>query len=192
MIFLPLTRLWCKFLFARAANSRGKSLFEKSKFWTAELGGTKSNFISQDTSQYKNLITHRDLGDLPVARRLKHFHINWGKLTSHHFILNLVQGYQIPFSSKLVQNYILGWFKWTKRKFCRSRDSGNDKKRGNPKSAVEPEPFSKFNICNSKERYRKSSSDKVKEVKQTYTIGALQNERSVSFEGLKEVLHKGD
>ena len=34
--------------------------------------------------------------------------------------------------------------------------------------------------------------DKVKEVKQTYTIGALQNERSVSFEGLKEVLHKGD
>ena len=61
VIFLPLTRLWCKFLFARAANSRGKSLFEKSKFSTAELGGTKSNFISQDTSQYKNLITHRDL-----------------------------------------------------------------------------------------------------------------------------------
>ena len=42
----------------------------------------------------------------PVARTLKHFHMNWENLTSKLFILNLVQGYHIPFSSKPVQNYV--------------------------------------------------------------------------------------
>lgn len=43
------------FLFARAASRRGKSLFEKSKFLTAEVRGTKSNIILQDTSHYQKL-----------------------------------------------------------------------------------------------------------------------------------------
>ena len=43
------------FLFASAANKRGKFLFKKSKFLTAELRGAKSNFISQDTSDHQKL-----------------------------------------------------------------------------------------------------------------------------------------
>ena len=43
------------FLFASAANRRGKFLFKKSKFLTAELRGAKSNFISQDTSHHQKL-----------------------------------------------------------------------------------------------------------------------------------------
>ena len=38
----------------------------------------------------KDLLTQWDLGDLTVAGRLKHFHMNWGKLTSDPFVLNLV------------------------------------------------------------------------------------------------------
>ena len=37
---------------------------------------------------------------------LKHFHMNWEKLTSDPYIINLVQGYQIPFSSKSFRNFV--------------------------------------------------------------------------------------
>ena len=51
----------------------------------------------------KHFIAQRDL---PVSGRLKNVRINWEKLTCNPFILNLVQGYQIPFSSKPVWNYV--------------------------------------------------------------------------------------
>ena len=41
----------------------------------------------------KNLITQKNLKDLQVAGRLEYFHINWEKLTSNVFIVNLVHGY---------------------------------------------------------------------------------------------------
>ena len=44
-----------RLLFAKAANRRSKSLFEKSEFSTAELRGAKSSFISQDISHYQKL-----------------------------------------------------------------------------------------------------------------------------------------
>ena len=65
----------------------------------------------------------------------------------------------------------------------RSTESGNAEKRGNLKSAAESRPVSGFNICNSKKEYRTSFYDKFKEIKQTYTILALQNGGSASFEG---------
>ena len=37
---------------------------------------------------------------------LKHFHMNWEKLTSDPYMINLVQGYQVPFSSKPFRNFV--------------------------------------------------------------------------------------
>ena len=68
------------FQFARTTNRRGR-------------------YVHKIRPIIKHFITQRDL---PVSERLKHVRMNWEKLTSDPFILNLVQGYQIPFSSKPV------------------------------------------------------------------------------------------
>ena len=52
------------FMFAIATKRRGKSLFEKSKFSTAEPRGAKSNFSPQDTSHYLKIHNIWDLKDL--------------------------------------------------------------------------------------------------------------------------------
>ena len=48
----------------------------------------------------QNLFLQEHRSGLPVAGRLKHFQENWKKLTSNHQILELVEGYKIPFPSE--------------------------------------------------------------------------------------------
>ena len=47
----------------------------------------------------QNLFPQEQRSDLPVAGRLKHFLKNWKVLTSDPHILEIVEGYQIPFLS---------------------------------------------------------------------------------------------
>ena len=45
-------------------------------------------------------MTQKDSGNLQAAARLTHFDMNWEEITNNPYILDIVQGYQIPFLSE--------------------------------------------------------------------------------------------
>ena len=115
--------------------------------------------------------------------------MNWEKLISDPFVLNLVHRYKIPFLSKPVQNYVPQRIQMNQKKFCSYINKlRNTEKKGNPKSTAELRSDFKFNICNSKERHRPVTNLEKLLNKQTCTLQALQKSMFL----LNEILQKGD
>ena len=54
----------------------------------------------------KGLFPVKNLSGLPLAGRVRYFLENWKKLTNDQAILQMVQGYEIPFNSPPQQNFI--------------------------------------------------------------------------------------
>ena len=107
LLILPIISPFEEALYPEPMVAEGISSVEQPKEVRKDLIATGKIPIMQGLQHVhtlvQNLFRQEQRSDLPVAGRLKHFLKNWKVLTSDPHILEIVEGYQIPFLSILQQ-----------------------------------------------------------------------------------------
>ena len=168
--------------FTRGLHKRITSCF--SSITSTESRNSQCRKFSISPLSCEKLIFQLNLSEFPAAGRSQHLLHNWKK--SDPFILNTVQGFQIPFLSEPSYGCVSACDanKFRINNFSRSGNRRNAEKRGNKASAFFPETVFKSHIFSLKEKFRADASIEFEKVKPEHTFCTSQDGRVFSAEGI--------